>query len=207
MRILKNIVVITLLLLIPLSAYGSINSEKEYNDIFVKHVDIWDSSSVEKDLEIVKKDINYLKRLTYDTAVVVEYMDIYMMQLDKNNNIIKKGLKEMIKIEMLIIAIALLLFIGAVGTISYRAYGTVVHLQHIEVVKTERIRKAGKDKYLIFTGGETFENSDTIFYLKFNSSDIYGQLNNGFKYNLKVNGWRIPFLSMYRNILKIEPIY
>lgn len=60
-------------------------------------------------------------------------------------------------------------------------------------------------KYLIFTDVETFENTDSILFLKFNSSDLYSSLKRGELYTLKVCGWRIPFLSSYRNILNIEP--
>jgi hypothetical protein len=52
--------------------------------------------------------------------------------------------------------------------------------------------------------GEVFENSDTFFYQKWNSSDIYGKLTVGNKYKATVYGWRIPFLSNYRNIIEIE---
>lgn len=75
------------------------------------------------------------------------------------------------------------------------------------VTKTERITTGSGDtissKYLVFTTRETFENSDCLWYGKFNSSDIQGRLTPG-TYSMKVYGWRIPFLSSYRNILEVS---
>ena len=62
-------------------------------------------------------------------------------------------------------------------------------------------------KYLVFTDKEVFENTDCMVLFKFNSSDIYGALDVGKKYRAKVYGWRIPFLSSYRNIISVEKEY
>jgi hypothetical protein len=58
-------------------------------------------------------------------------------------------------------------------------------------------------KYLVFTETEVFENEDALFLGKWNSSDVQGKLKVGETYTVKVIGWRVPFLSMYRNIVKI----
>lgn len=62
----------------------------------------------------------------------------------------------------------------------------------------------GDDKYLVFTENEVFENTDSLMFWKFNSSDIYNEMEEGKTYKVKVAGWRIPFLSMYRNIISAE---
>lgn len=72
------------------------------------------------------------------------------------------------------------------------------------VAKAERVIYGRSSKYLIFTKDETFENTDSIAYFKFNSSDLYGQINKGKTYKAKVAGVRIPFLSWYRNIIRIQ---
>lgn len=59
-------------------------------------------------------------------------------------------------------------------------------------------------KYIVFTENETFENTDLFFGGKFNSSDIQGKLKKGKTYTAKVYGWRVPFFSMYRNIVVIK---
>lgn len=81
----------------------------------------------------------------------------------------------------------------------------------ITVTKTDRIVESsgsGKDltvtsKYLVYTTDETFENTDAIFFGKYNSSDFQGKLLPNKTYKVKVIGWRLPFFSTYRNIVKI----
>jgi hypothetical protein len=58
--------------------------------------------------------------------------------------------------------------------------------------------------YLIFTDVGTFKDTDSLVAGKFASSDMYGQLQLGHAYRLQVRGYRIPVLSEYPNILKIE---
>lgn len=67
----------------------------------------------------------------------------------------------------------------------------------------ERVTTDRNSKYLVFTDTETLENTDALFHLKYNSSDIYSELQIGETYKAKVYGWRIPFLSRYRNIVYI----
>lgn len=66
---------------------------------------------------------------------------------------------------------------------------------------------ATSQKYLIAsTDGEVFENTDEIFYLKFNSSDVYAQIDVGKTYEAKVIRWRIPFFGWYRNIIEVKEV-
>lgn len=70
----------------------------------------------------------------------------------------------------------------------------------------ERIveRTGTSSKYLVFAENEVFENTDTILFMKFSSSDVQNSLEVGKCYNVKVVGWRVNILSMYRNIIKIN---
>lgn len=52
---------------------------------------------------------------------------------------------------------------------------------------------------------EVFENTDVVWFFKFNSADIQNTFEVGKTYRVKVYGFRIPFFSMYRNIVKIYP--
>lgn len=74
----------------------------------------------------------------------------------------------------------------------------------ITVTDKEYIVKTDSSKYLIFTETETFENIDCFVKFKFNSSDVYGELKIGETYNVDVYGFRVPFLSMYRNIVRVN---
>jgi len=67
--------------------------------------------------------------------------------------------------------------------------------------------KAGDEssKFLIWTKeNEVLENTDSFLFGKFNSSDLYGKIEVGKTYKVLVAGWRIPFWSMYRNIIRFE---
>ena len=58
-----------------------------------------------------------------------------------------------------------------------------------------------ESKFLVYTTTEVFENTDSLLYFKFNSSDFQNNLEVGKTYKVRVAGWRIPFFSMYRNIV------
>jgi len=98
-----------------------------------------------------------------------------------------------------------LLMIG----VQVAKYSTVTDVV-VTVTEKERIVESnGKhttSKYLVFTENEVFENCDDMIpFFKFNSSDIQGKLHVGETYKLTVWGWRINFLSWYRNILNVQP--
>jgi len=99
----------------------------------------------------------------------------------------------------------IILTISIVGTVFYYQTEEIVT---ITVMDKERIVESDGEsttsKYLIFTEAETFENTDLLFKGKFNSSDIQGQLQEGETYTVEVIGWRVPFASMYRNIVEIQ---
>lgn len=88
------------------------------------------------------------------------------------------------------------------------AYKGTEEIVTATVLDKERISKGSGDSqehyWLIYTENETFQNKDSLLFLKFNSADIQGHLQRGQTYRLKVVGWRIPFFSAYRNIIDIE---
>ncbi len=92
---------------------------------------------------------------------------------------------------------ALLVF--AAGFTYFTADTVTFTVSEKQVVTTN-----GKSKYLVFTNSEVFENADCFMRLKFASSDLQSQLKDGETYTATVYGWRIPFLSCYRNIVKIH---
>lgn len=96
----------------------------------------------------------------------------------------------------------LLAAFGAVSLYQSSATGETVTLT---VRDKERIVTGSGDstssKYIVYAEGETFENTDSMFDGKFNSSDLQGGLERGHTYKCRVNGWRNPFFSMHRNII------
>jgi hypothetical protein len=98
-----------------------------------------------------------------------------------------------------ILLIVVVLFLFIVVPIPFKRASTEVIT--ITVEDKERV----ENNYLVWTKeGEVFEISDSLAYMRFNSSDFYGEIEVGETYNVLVSGWRIPFLSMYRNIIEFK---
>jgi len=88
------------------------------------------------------------------------------------------------------------------------AYVGSVDSLTITVTKAERIPRVNRPGvYLVWTEqNEVFEIADSVLFWRWNSSDVYGQIEPGKTYRLRVVGWRVPILSWYRNILEARPI-
>jgi hypothetical protein len=109
-------------------------------------------------------------------------------------------------VELLIygaILMVILLFGGA-KAILYLATGNDVVVTVSD--KGERCKSVGNCTYLIYTDHGTFENRDSWLNWKFNSSDIYGDIKRDTKYQFHTNGIRVPFLSWYPNISKVQEV-
>lgn len=80
--------------------------------------------------------------------------------------------------------------------------------EKVEFVVNEKVVKTGSksSKYLVFTEGEVFENTDSWSRWKWNSSDIQNAMKEGCKYEATVFGYRNNFLSTYRDILDVKHI-
>ena len=105
-----------------------------------------------------------------------------------------------------IIGIFILGFIGIgiyFGTVEYQNEET------IEItVKDKYVKRSGKDDLYLVAGdnGETYKIEDLLWKGKFNSTDLYNQLDIGSKYKITTTGIRLQYFSMYKNINKIEKI-
>ncbi|MGE7305799.1 hypothetical protein ACQKJG_18420 [Priestia megaterium] len=122
--------------------------------------------------------------------------------MSKNNNTPIGCLFSFIVIIVVIILAAITL--GIVGMFNTNEYTLTV---------TDKEVKNSKEhsKYLIFTedkDGHTkvLQNTDSTLKWKFNSSDIYAELDKGKTYKFNVYGFRIPFLSKYENIDTYEEV-
>lgn len=74
----------------------------------------------------------------------------------------------------------------------------------VTIFDKERIRRLHSSKYLIFTDKGVYRNSDSFLKMKFRSSDMYGRLHLNEQYEITVYGWRVPLLSLYRNIVEVK---
>jgi len=60
-------------------------------------------------------------------------------------------------------------------------------------------------KYLISTENHgILENTDELLTMKFDSSDFYARIKVNQTYCFRTVGWRVPFLSWYKNIVEVE---
>ena len=74
----------------------------------------------------------------------------------------------------------------------------------IEVEEKYTKIQENSNHYMVNTEHETLVNIDRFIFFKFNSSDVQRELQKGLCYEVVVEGWRVPFLSWYKNILTIE---
>ena len=63
-----------------------------------------------------------------------------------------------------------------------------------------------KDVYLISCDDEVYKIEDLLFFGKFDSSDMYASIDKGKTYKITTTGYRMPYLSEYKNINKIEEV-
>lgn len=119
----------------------------------------------------------------------------------------KKSLGYLTVITLVIIAV-----IVAVVVVPVMNF-TNDHQYTITITDKERVTIQGEtvSKYLIYGEDESgktyvFEDTDTLFRGKFNSSDVYGALKEGETYELTVIGSRIHILNWYENIIDFKVV-
>lgn len=102
---------------------------------------------------------------------------------------------------------------GAVGagTIAVKYQTAEPTTQRVTVVDKDRhvsgnLEDGIDSKYIVFTDKEVFENTDSAIRGKMNSSDVQAQLHVGCTYDITAYGFRSNWLSIYRNISKIEHV-
>lgn len=105
----------------------------------------------------------------------------------------------------------IVLFILIFGGNAAMEYATVERGVQFTVNSLERVVTQDSSKYMVFAERdngdvEVFQNTDSVPMFKWNSSDIQAKLKPGKKYTATVTGWRIQFLSMYRNIVSVEEV-
>ncbi len=73
-------------------------------------------------------------------------------------------------------------------------------------VKEKEVKYSGDDaKYLIGTeDGQVFQITDSWVKWRFDSSNLYMEIEEGETYRINTQGWRFGFLSDYKNILEIK---
>jgi prepilin-type N-terminal cleavage/methylation domain-containing protein len=76
--------------------------------------------------------------------------------------------------------------------------------QTFTVTGKENVNGNKSSKYLVYTDKTTYQIDDTWVHWRWDSSDVYGKIQAGKTYSCTLQGYRIPFLSMYPNV--IDPV-
>lgn len=73
-------------------------------------------------------------------------------------------------------------------------------------IKEKWVKYHGEEaKYLISsTNGQVFQITDSIIKWRFDSSNLYADIEEGNRCKIKIQGWRFPILSDYKNILEAD---
>jgi Protein of unknown function (DUF1523). len=129
-----------------------------------------------------------------------------MNRFEERQQEIRKRRKAL-KIKKVLVLVAFIsIFVGLelVTHLNRNTYTVTVTEKQIKMYNDE-------DKYLVYTKADNgvvyvFENTDSMFEHKYNSSDIYGQITQGNKYRIETYGKRIPFWSSYENILSVSEV-
>lgn len=96
---------------------------------------------------------------------------------------------------------AFLLFLAYI-TSPWWSYGT----DRVSVTGVTTKQYGHHSKYLVFTSQGVYENTDTWWFLKFNSSDIQGEVMQGGTFDISHTGFRVPFFSKYPNITNVHRV-
>ena len=126
-----------------------------------------------------------------------------------NNEFYKKKNKIRHSFTCMVYVFTFVMFLFSVMLIIFTSGASCHNLYTVTVTGKERISDYNNSKYLIFTEDENnnirvFQNTDVWYAGKFNSSDLYAKIKVGETYTFGVIGYRIPWLSMYENIVSVE---
>lgn len=118
------------------------------------------------------------------------------------------------KFDLAHIVVVVCVLIGLLGLYIYIPINKVTNIRQVTVTVTEKTVKnysKSGSKYLVFGQDEngqihTFEVTDSLLCWRFNSSDVYGEIKSGNKYDLTVGGDRVKFLSLYPNIYEADEV-
>ena len=95
------------------------------------------------------------------------------------------------------------LFFSIAGSLGYWYQVGTLETVNITIDDKEHITTGSQSIYMVFTAQESFEDTDSFFHTKYNSTDVFSHLKIGCAYDVSVYGKRIPFFGTYRNIVEI----
>lgn len=96
-------------------------------------------------------------------------------------------------------------------TVYVPCYRASLKPAEFTVDRRERVTKGNGDSiqsyFLVWSKeGEVFCVTDTWSFFSFDAADRYGRLHEGSHVKAQVAGWRVPFLSWYRNVVIVDSV-
>ncbi len=103
------------------------------------------------------------------------------------------------------VLVTLIVILGICVVVYGVAYSLTLGNETI-TIKEKWIKYEGQGaKYLVGSeDGQVFQITDSIIKWRFDSSNLYADLDEGETYTVNTQGWRFAVLSDYKNILEIE---
>jgi hypothetical protein len=194
------------------SSIKSISTDFKNIFNYLKNIDI---KSIEEAVESVKSEFGY----NYDSNRLITMAKKIQISENKNESfgeLFKSMFTELPKmfielwniiprfLKWSIASIVALTF--AINIYYYSNKETITFTVKDKQIKMRGVGKDSEDVYMVYTDKGVFENTDDIFLGKWNSSDIQNDLEVGKTYKVEVYGWRIQFLSTYKNISNVEKL-
>ena len=99
-------------------------------------------------------------------------------------------------ITIVMILIVLVFCVGGCATALHKEHGQV-----FTVTGKENVKSGNDGRYLVYTDKTTYEVTDSWVCWRWDSSDVYGRIQVGKTYTATLQGYRVPFLSWYPNII------
>lgn len=110
-----------------------------------------------------------------------------------------------------VVTAGIILFL-ATGLVLYATWPHWIRgTYRVTVTDKQRATQGASSMYLVFTKDlngkvRVFKNVDSKFELKWNSSDMQGELEVGKTYDIKAYGIRFGLTSSYENIIKVTAV-
>lgn len=106
-----------------------------------------------------------------------------------------------------ILVVVFFILIGiAFGAFNFLRVSHVKTHYDCVVAGKEAVNRVGQgNQYRVYTENcGTLSVEDELLKFRFDSADVYGEINEGETYNFKTVGWRIPLVSMFPNIMEVK---
>ena len=104
-----------------------------------------------------------------------------------------------------VVVLALVLLGGAVGSVAAASHETT---QTCTVESKDRAAGAdGKSQMRVYTADcGVFEVTDSLLKMRFDAADRYAAMLPGHRYQLTTVGFRVPFLSLFPNVIDAREV-